>query len=159
MQPTVARATPWKWGTLVLFLFFVIGGGTLIGVNFMPGDWYAALEKPWFNPPNWLFGPVWTILYVMIAVAGWRTWRRGPAGLPMQLWFGQMAFNFMWTPAFFGLHLPGLALLLLAVMLALIVLFIRLTWSPDRVSALLFLPYAAWVSFAGLLNLAIWWLN
>ena len=77
----------------------------------------------------------------------------------MQLWFGQMAFNFMWTPAFFGLHLPGLALLLLAVMLALIVLFIRLTWNPDRVSALLFLPYAAWVSFAGLLNLAIWWLN
>jgi tryptophan-rich sensory protein len=159
MQHVHARDNGWKWVTLVLFIFFVMAGGTLIGLTFMPGEWYAGLEKPWFNPPNAIFGPVWTLLYLMIAIAGWRTWRRGPAGLPMQLWFGQLLFNFIWTPAFFGMHTTGLALLVLTVMLALIVLFIQLTWKPDRISALLFVPYACWVTFAGLLNLSIWWLN
>ena len=95
----------------------------------------------------------------MIAYAGWRIWCRNPAGLAMQVWFGQLAFNFIWTPVFFGMRLPGLALVVLAAMLALIVLFIRLTWNRDRISAIAFLPYAAWVAFAGLLNLSIWWLN
>ena len=159
MQHVHTRNSGWKWVSLVLFVFFVMAGGTLVGVSFLPGEWYAGLEKPWFNPPNGIFAPVWTLLYLLIAIAGWRTWRRGPAGLPMQVWFGQLLFNFLWTPAFFGMHATGLALLVLAVMLALIVLFIQLTWKPDRVSALLFVPYACWVAFAGLLNLSIWWLN
>lgn len=159
MQPTSKSLSVRDWLTLVLFLFFVMAGGILIGISFAPGEWYAGLEKPPFNPPNWLFGPVWTLLYVMIAVAGWRTWRRGPASAAMQVWFGQLALNFMWTPAFFAMHLPGLALVVLAAMLLLIVLFIRLSWMPDRIAAHLFLPYAAWVSFAGLLNLSIWWMN
>ncbi|MCI5075323.1 TspO/MBR family protein [Oricola sp.] len=159
MHPQSGRSGPWKWLTLILFLALVMGGGTLIGVSVPPGAWYAGLDKPWFNPPNWIFAPVWSTLYVLIAIAGWRTWRRAPTGLSMQVWFAQLACNFAWTPVFFGMHMPGLALVILAAMLALIVLFARLQCTPDRVSALLFVPYAAWVCFAGLLNLSIWWLN
>lgn len=148
-----------RWVILALFLLLTMGGGSLIGVSTPPGDWYANLQKPFFNPPNWLFGPVWTVLYGLVAIAGWRTWIRGYKGLPMQLWFLQLAANFMWSPAFFGLQMPGLALLVIIVMGALTFLFIQLTWKPDRASALLMAPYFAWVSFAGLLNLAIWWMN
>lgn len=147
------------WLTLALFVLFVLGGGTLIGMTFVPGEWYASLEKPAFTPPDWLFAPVWSVLYVMIAVAGWRTWRRRPAGLAMQVWFGQLAFNFMWTSVFFGMHLPGLALLVIAMMVALIILFIGLTWNRDRLSAMLFLPYLLWSAFAAVLNGGVWGLN
>ena len=151
--------TPIKWIALVGFVLFVFGGGTLIGVSVPPGEWYAGLAKPPFNPPNWIFAPVWSVLYLLIAYVGWRLWCRNPAGLAMQVWFGQLALNFLWMPAFFGLQRPGLALFIVAAMLALIVLFIRLTWNRDRISAICFLPYAAWVAFASLLNLSIWWLN
>ena len=94
-----------RYLTLALFLFFVIGGGTLIGASSPPGEWYAALEKPAFQPPGWLFGPVWTVLYILIAIAGWRTWQRRAEGPAMQVWFAQMAVNFIWSPAFFVMHL------------------------------------------------------
>lgn len=159
MPESRTSPTPMKWIALVLFVLLVFGGGTLIGTTFLPGDWYAGLAKPPFNPPNWIFAPVWSVLYLLIAYAGWRLWCRNPAGLAMQVWFGQLALNFLWTPAFFGMRSPGMALLVIAAMLALIVLFIRLTWNRDRISAIAFLPYAAWVAFATLLNLSIWWLN
>ena len=141
------------------FLLLTMGGGILIGAGTPPGDWYADLRKPFFNPPDWLFGPVWTVLYAMVAVAGWRTWMRGYKGLPMQIWFVQLAANFAWSPAFFGLQRPGLALIIVLAMGALTALFIARTWTADRASALLMAPYMAWVGFAGLLNLAIWWMN
>jgi len=147
------------WLSLALFVLLVLGGGTVIAMTFVPGDWYATLEKPFFTPPNWLFGPVWSLLYVMIAVAGWRTWQRSPAGLPMQVWFGQLALNFMWTSVFFGLHQPALGFLVIVIMVALIILFMRLTWNHDRVSAVLFMPYLAWTAFAAVLNGGIWGLN
>src|SRR4051794_28977474 len=78
-----------------------------------PGEWYAALAKPSFNPPNWLFAPVWTVLYVLIAVAGWRTFERDQRGGPMKLWWAQLALNFLWSPVFFGAHRIGLALLII----------------------------------------------
>lgn len=148
-----------RWLTLVIFVVVTMGLGALVGATTLPGEWYEGLQKPFFNPPNWVFGPVWTVLYAIIAIAGWRTWVRGYRGLPMQLWFLQFAVNLMWSPAFFGFQMPGLALLIIIVMGALTFLFIQLTWKPDRLSALLMIPYFAWVSFAGLLNLAIWWLN
>jgi hypothetical protein len=73
---------------LPLFLALVVGGGLAIGYFTAPGEWYAQLEKPGFNPPGWVFGPVWTVLYVLIAIAGWRVWRRDSAGRPMRLWWG-----------------------------------------------------------------------
>ncbi|MGB9043465.1 MAG: TspO/MBR family protein, partial [Pseudolabrys sp.] len=84
--------------TLALFILLVLGGGTLIGLMTLPGEWYAELAKPPFNPPNWIFAPVWTLLYIMVAVAGWRTWQRGPRSAAMALWFVQLALNFVWSP-------------------------------------------------------------
>ena len=141
----------------VVLLFAVFGVGLLIGSMTGPDGWYAALAKPAFNPPNWVFAPVWSLLYVMIAVAGARSFERGDGGFA--LWLGQMALNFAWTPVFFGLHQPELALVIIAALLITILMFIANRWRGDRVSALLFVPYAAWVAFASVLNAAIVVLN
>lgn len=148
-----------RWIALAGFLLLTVGGGILIGAATPPGAWYDGLEKPFFTPPNWLFAPVWTMLYVLVAVAGWRTWLRGYRGLPMQLWFLQLAVNFLWSPTFFGLQAPGLALIVIIFMGSLTFLFIQLTYKPDRTSSLVMMPYMAWVTFAGLVNLSIWWMN
>jgi tryptophan-rich sensory protein len=145
--------------TLGVFLAVVIGVGALIGVSTAPGVWYEQLAKPPFNPPNWLFGPVWSVLYVLIAIAGWRTFLSEPKGLGMKLWVGQMLMNWAWSPTWFTLHLLWPAFAIISGLLALIVLFIANRWTRDRVSALLFVPYAAWVGFAALLNLSIAILN
>lgn len=143
----------------ILFIGFVVGAGLLAGLTNMPGDWYQSLEKPFFNPPPWLFGPVWTTLYVLIGIAGARIWQRAPKSAAMQLWFAQMAFNLMWSPAFFGLQNPELALAVIVGMLVTIVAFVIKARPIDRISTLLFVPYLAWVTFAGILNLSIAWLN
>lgn len=144
---------------LVPFILLVVGGGLLIGFFTAPGPWYAALAKPSFNPPNWLFGPVWTILYVLVAIAGWRIWQRERDGRAMKLWWLQLVLNFLWSPVFFGLERTGSALVVILALLAAILAFIAAAWKLDRPSAWLFAPYAAWVAFASLLNAAIWSLN
>ncbi len=151
--------TPKSIGLLVLFLAVVIGVGGLIGVNTAPGEWYAGLTKPPFNPPNWLFGPVWGILYIFIAIAGWRTFMTNPTGTGMKLWGGQMLLNWIWSPTWFTLHLLWPAFIVISAILALILLYIANRWNEDRISALLFVPYAAWVGFASVLNLSIAILN
>lgn len=143
----------------ILFIGFVVGAGLLAGLTNMPGGWYQSLDKPFFNPPPWLFGPVWTTLYVMIGVAGARIWQQAPKSAAMQLWFAQMAFNLMWSPAFFGLQNPELALAVIVGMLVTIMAFMVKARPIDRISTLLFVPYLAWVTFAGILNLSIAWLN
>lgn len=148
-----------KYLSLAAFLIAVSGTGLLIGFATPPGDWFAALAKPSFNPPGWIFGPVWSVLYICIAVAGWRQWRTDRRGAAWTLWLVQMALNFLWSPLFFGAHRIDLALAVILLLLATIVLFIRRTWAGDRVAALLFLPYAAWVGFAAVLNAAILYLN
>ena len=144
---------------LGVFLAVVIGVGALIGVSTAPGEWYAGLQKPPFNPPNWLFGPVWFALYVLIAIAGWRTFLAEPNGLAMKLWYGQMVLNWLWSPIWFSLHLLWPAFIVIIAIFALILAFIQNRWRRDRVSAWLFVPCAAWVGFASLLNLAIATLN
>jgi benzodiazapine receptor len=152
---------PLKWPSLVVFLVVVVGGGLAIGALTGPGEWFLQLRKPSFNPPNWLFGPVWTLLYVLIAIAGWRVWRRqkelGP--LPMSFWVAQLLLNFLWSPVFFGAHRIGLALGVIVVLLLCILAFIVSTARRDGTAALLFVPYAAWVSFATALNAAFLALN
>ncbi len=144
---------------LVLFILLVVGVGWLIGLSTLPGPWYEALQKPWFNPPNWLFGPAWTVLYVLIAIAGWRSWQRDRSGRLMTLWWVQLVLNFLWSPVFFGAERIGPALVVILALLAVILAFIASAWQRDRVSAWLFIPYAAWVAFATCLNASIWWLN
>ncbi len=144
---------------LPLFLILVVGGGSLIGATNVPGEWYRNLEKPFFNPPDAIFAPVWTALYAMIAIAGWRIWTRKATGGAMTAWWLQLGLNFLWSPVFFTLQSPGAALAVIVALLVTILAFIRIAWPQDRVAALLFVPYAAWVAFATLLNFSIFQLN
>jgi len=151
--------SPRSIGLLVVFLAVVLGVGISIGVGIPPGEWYAGLQKPWFNPPNWLFAPAWTTLYILIAVAGWRTFLIDRNGTAMKLWIGQMLLNWAWTPVFFGLHQMWLGLAVILALATAILAFIVWNWSRDRLSSVLLLPYVAWVSFATLLNAALASLN
>lgn len=145
--------------TYIVFIAVIVGLGALSGVSNMPGDWYQSLQKPFFQPPAWIFGPVWTTLYLLIAIAGARTWIDAPASGRMQVWFMQMILNFLWSPAFFGYQSPVLGLVVIIPLLVAILAFVGMSWRRDRVSAWLFLPYAAWVAFATVLNLSIAFLN
>ncbi len=132
----------------------------LIGMAFPPDAWYHALVRPSWAPPNWLFGPVWTSLYLMIAVAGWLLWRHvGWSGAATRLWAIQLVLNAAWTPLFFGLHWLGIALIEMLLLWVAIALCLRAAWTVSRPAALLLMPYLAWVSFAWVLNAGFWWLN
>src|SRR6187401_2140958 len=91
-------------GSLLLFVALVLGGGLRIGFASAPGARYAALSKPPFSPPNWIFAPVWSTLYIIIAAAGWRVWRKDGNSAQTKLWWGQLAVNFVWSPIFFSGH-------------------------------------------------------
>ena len=158
MSATTARA-PQSWVTLGIFLVVVIGVGAFIGTQTAPGEWYAQLEKPPLNPPNWVFGPVWFTLYVMIGVAGWRVWMDDRASTAMKLWGAQMLLNWAWSPVWFGAQMPWLAFAIIVALWLSIVGFILVTRSRDRLASWLFVPYLAWVSFATYLNLSIALLN
>ena len=133
-----------------------------VGGFFLPGEWYAGLQKPSWNPPNWIFGPVWTALYMIMAIAAWLVWKRGGfAGQRVALSFflAQLLFNALWSPLFFGLRQPALAfadiLLLWLTLLGTVAAF----WKVRPLAGVLLVPYLAWVTFASTLNFALWRLN
>jgi len=133
-----------------------------IGAFFMPGEWYAGLKKPSWNPPNWLFGPVWTALYTIMAIAAWLVWKNGnsPARrLALCFFMAQIFFNALWSPLFFGLHNPAMAfadiVLLWLALSGTVIAF----WKVRPIAGWLLVPYLAWVTFAAVLNFAIWQLN
>ena len=159
MTHAIDAKSPRTWITLGLFILVVVGVGGLIGSVSTPGPWYEGLAKPPFNPPNWVFGPVWTILYVMIGIAGWRIWTLAPSSNAMKIWVAQLLANWAWSPVWFVGQMLWPAFAIILVILGLIIAFILATWRTDRVSAWLFVPYAAWVGFASLLNLSIALLN
>lgn len=132
------------------------------GAAFPPDAWFAALIKPLWQPPNWLFGPVWTVLYLMMGVAAGLVWLRGPSPLVRAalVAFGvQLLLNALWTPAFFGAHALGAALIvILALWLAILVCVVRFA-RVSRWAAALLVPYLAWVSFATALNAELLRLN
>jgi tryptophan-rich sensory protein len=144
---------------LIVFLVLVVGGGWIIGTTNLPGPWYGALTKPPFTPPNLLFPIAWTVLYVLIAIAGWRTYQRVGSDTVMQVWWAQLVLNFAWSPVFFTAHLMWPALGIIVAMLILIIGFIVMQWRQDRATALLFVPYACWVAFASVLNASLIVLN
>ncbi len=134
----------------------------LIGGAFPPGEWYEGLIKPSWRPPNWLFAPAWTFLYLTIAVSGWLVWREfgfAAAALPLAIYLVQLLLNAAWTPIFFGLHRPDLAFLEIVLLWLSIVATIASFHPLNAAAAWLLLPYLAWVTFAAALNLAIWRLN
>jgi len=161
MTPQAIPPTRGRPSLLVLaaFLVVVIAVGTAIGLLNTPGAWFAGLAKPSFEPPNWLFAPVWLILYVLIAIAGWRSFNLEPRGREAPLWLLQMLLNWLWSPVFFSLHALWLAFGIIGLLLLVILCFIGVAWPRDRTAALLFVPYALWVAFATLLNLSLAWSN
>ena len=148
----------------VAFLAVCLGVSALGGAATATsvGSWYALLEKPSFNPPNWVFAPVWTALFFMMAIAGWRVWRRDgvrKARWALALFGAQLALNLGWSILFFGLRSIGAALIEICVLLLAILATTAVFWRRDRVAGMLFVPYAGWVAFAAVLNAALWRLN
>lgn len=145
--------------SVIGFVALAMAVGFVSAYFFPPGEWHAALNKPWFNPPNWLFAPVWTALYVMIGIAGALAWRWDPQSGAIKVWFLQLVFNGAWTAVFFGLHQIEWAAIVILVLLVLILSFIKRTRKELPSAAWLFAPYLLWVSFATLLNASIASLN
>ncbi|KTR05798.1 CrtK/TspO family sensor protein [Aureimonas ureilytica] len=144
--------------SLVIFLAVSLGGGAWIGTIARPDGWYRHLAKPWFNAPDWIFAPVWSVLYVLIALAGWRIWQ-SKNRKALSAWVIQMALNFLWPPLFFNAHATLPALVVILGLLASILIFLGRTGERDRFAFWCFVPYAVWVSYASLLNAAILKLN
>jgi tryptophan-rich sensory protein len=127
------------------------------------GNWYANLNKPSFNPPNWIFGPVWTTLYIMMGISAYLVWRKGLDSKPIRIvlvcFIVQLILNAIWTPLFFGLHSPLLGLIDIILLLNAIIVTVYAFSKISRPAALLLIPYLAWVSFATVLNASIYLLN
>jgi tryptophan-rich sensory protein len=147
---------------LVIFLaltFLAAGIGSLATAPNI-ATWYATLAKPSWNPPNWVFGPVWTALYITMAVAAWLVWRQGGLWrLAMALFAVQLALNAAWSWLFFGFHLPGAAFIEVVALLAAIAATTIAFWPRSMAGGILMLPYLGWVAFAAALNFTVWRLN
>lgn len=142
----------------LLASFAVAALGSATTVNSVR-EWYPTIAKPEWTPPSWLFGPVWTVLYVMMSVAAWLVWRRVGWGGAL-VWFAvQLALNATWSPVFFGMHKIGLALVNIVLLWLAIVGTTVAFWRVSPVAGWLFVPYLAWVSFAAALNFALWRMN
>jgi tryptophan-rich sensory protein len=142
-----------------LALSFAAGG---IGSRYMPGEWYASLAKPTWTPPNWIFAPAWTVLYLLMGVAAWRVWRRagfGRARGALALFVAQLVLNGMWSWLFFGLHRMDAAFLDIAALWVMILIVMVLFRREDWRAGALMAPYLAWVGFAACLNFALWRMN
>jgi len=151
------------WLVLILFLAICLAAGGLGSFLTASGvrDWYPPLRKPAGTPPGWVFGPVWTTLYVLMAVSAWLVWREyGRGARPALLvFFAQLALNAAWSGIFFGARLPGVAFAEI-VLLWLAIAFNMLVFYPlNPTSALLLVPYLLWVTYASYLNFGIWRLN
>ena len=151
-----------KWVVLTGFIILCLGVGGVSGFVTAQSvvEWYPALNKPSFNPPPWIFGPVWTLLYLMMAIAAWRVWLEGSVAKPaLNLFFIQLVLNFFWSIIFFGMKNIGLALVEIIALWIMIALTMRAFMKVAKPAGWLMAPYLAWVSFATILNASIWWLN
>lgn len=150
------------------FLISIVGC-ELIGILATPftisaiPTWYATLNKPPFSPPNWIFGPVWTLLYLLMGISAFLIWRKGLHNKKVKKALGyfllQLFFNFIWSVIFFGFHSPLLGLLDIVVLLVLVIITIASFYKSSRIAAYLLIPYLLWLSFATILNLSIVVLN
>jgi translocator protein len=143
---------------------FLIGVmGSLFTTADSLGNWYANLNKPFFNPPNWIFGPVWTTLYIMMGISAFLIWRKGlddkVVHIALVCFIIQLFLNAIWTPLFFGLRWPLLGLIDIILLLNAIIVTIFAFSKISRPAALLLIPYLAWVLFATVLNASLYLLN
>lgn len=152
-----------KNSTVGLFFWIVICLATgWIGSRFIPGEWYASLAKPSWNPPSSVFAPVWSILYILMGIAAWLVWQKvGFSGAPvvLSLFILQLVLNSLWSYLFFGIHQPGLAFIEIVVLWLVILIITIGFWRISVPAGVLLLPYLCWVAFASALNQQLWWLN
>ncbi len=152
------------WLGLIVFLVVCFAAAGIGGAITTPkiATWYAALTKPSWNPPNWIFGPVWSSLYFCMAIAAWLVWRqKGFTGamFPLALFGVQLALNVLWSCIFFGLENPGLAFVEVLLLWTAIAATMATFWQRSKIAGILFVPYLAWASFASVLNFTIWRMN
>jgi benzodiazapine receptor len=145
----------------VVICFAAAGLGAAVTTPQIRG-WYTTINKPSWNPPDWVFGPVWSTLYLMMAVSVWLIWRRGglrAARTPLTVFAVQLALNSLWSVLFFGMQHPGLAAIEIVILWAAILATVISFWRQSKVAGGLLIPYLLWVSFATVLNVTIWRLN
>ncbi len=152
--PTTLRRKPALAGFIAITFC-----APLAGMFSLPGSWYAALDKPSWNPPAWIFGPAWTLLYTLMAIAAWIVWKHDGWRRPLRLYFVQLLLNAAWTPIFFGAHQLGWALVDILALWVAILLTLLGFHKVTRTAAWLFMPYLAWVTFAAFLNFTLWRIN
>lgn len=156
---------PREIGMAALFIIICLAAGAIGALATYPAipGWYASLIKPSFSPPSWVFGPVWTVLYVLMGIAAYTVYRTGmkkPAVRDAIAVFGvQLGLNLLWSLLFFGLHSPLYGLLCIVALWAAIAITIIRFYAISKNAGLLLAPYILWVSFASLLNFSIWMLN
>jgi tryptophan-rich sensory protein len=159
---TPFRKHPGLGFVVLLFVCFAVAGAGAGVTTPSIAGWYASLSKPTWTPPNWLFGPVWTLLYLSMAVAAWLVWLRTDRKnvvVPLGLFGIQLFLNGLWSWLFFGYHHPGAAFIDVVALWVTIAVVALVFWRFSVPAGLLFLPYLAWVSYAAALNFAIWRLN
>lgn len=163
MAPVNPQTNPW----LALPPFIIVCVAVGLSASFITAssvaDWYPTLAKPAWTPPNWIFAPVWTTLYVAMGFAAWLVWKKDMrfAGVraALILFVAQLALNFMWPFVFFGFRMPGLALVSIVMLFMLVAMTAFAFFQQSRWAGIIMLPYLAWVGFATALNFAIWRLN
>jgi len=150
---------------LIIAIALPLAVGGLSGFATAGGvsTWYPTLVKPSFNPPAWVFGPTWTVLYIMMGAAAFLVWRRGldanGVSVALTVFAVQLALNGLWSILFFGMQAPGWALVEIILLWLAILATLVLFWRVIPTAGMLLLPYLAWVSFASVLNASLWWLN
>ncbi|TFV95751.1 tryptophan-rich sensory protein [Algoriphagus kandeliae] len=152
-----------NWLKLIISLALpqIVGGTGAYFTITSIGSWYQTINKPSFNPPNWLFGPVWTTLYILMGIACYLIWKSDHPQKKslLTLYFVQLALNGIWSPAFFGMESPPLGLIIILPLLVLIIFCVKKFRVISPWASGLMIPYLLWVSFASVLNFSIWWLN
>ena len=165
MEPTMIHSKSRR--NLLGFLAFILLSIAVSGIGgaitaTSVDTWYQVLEKPSFNPPDWVFAPVWTALYILMGIAAWRVWRLRSfkaTRMALSIYAVQLCLNLVWSFLFFGLLRIDLALVEIVILLVAIITNTIMFWRVDRLASLLFVPYAAWVLYATILNASLWLLN
>ena len=147
-----------SWLALAAFIVpcFAVAGLGGLATGHSVETWYKDLAKPSWTPPGWVFGPVWTLLYMAMAIAAWRVWQGQGLRWPLALFGAQLLFNAAWSWLFFGLRMPGAACVDVFLLWVAIVVTTAVFWRVDLAAGVLFVPYLLWVTFAMALNFAIW---
>ena len=149
------------WVALAAWVLVSLSAG-FVGSRFTPGEWYEGLEKPSWNPPSWVFGPVWTALYILMGVAAWTVWRErgfGGSSPALYIFLVQLVLNGLWSYLFFGANSPMWAFIEILALQALIIVTMVLFWRVSTTAGVMLLPYALWIGFASILNLTLWRMN